>query len=196
MKRVKRTTAAVLAVGMLLSTTAWAAEKEASSVREVKGGTEIVQLKDGAAGQPVAKAQLNESQRQALEKIFKIVPELKELSVEGVHDEGDAAWGVTLSDRAGEAAPGIMHTYASIFFKTNTGELLRFDIQNADWASVELPSPGLAKEKAAEFARQVLGDKMKDYQMSDEISHCGGGSRDDKGNEILWNYAMKIYSQI
>ncbi|BAF59738.1 hypothetical protein PTH_1557 [Pelotomaculum thermopropionicum SI] len=185
----KRTTAAVLTVGMLLATPAWAAEKEASSVQEVKGGVEIVQSKSGTAGQPVPKVELNEKQRQALEKIYQIVPELKELSVESVHDEGEAAWGVTLSDRAGETAPGIMHAYAILVFETDTGELISLDIQNPDWASVELPPPGLAKEKAAEFARQVLGDKMKDYQMSDEISHCGGGSRDDKGNEILWNYA-------
>lgn len=38
MKSVKGAAAVVLAVGMLLSTTAWAAEKEASSVREVQGG--------------------------------------------------------------------------------------------------------------------------------------------------------------
>ncbi len=196
MKRVKGAAAAVLAAGILLSTTAWAAEKEAASVEE-KGGTEIVQLIDGAAGKPAAKVQLNESQRQALEKIYQTVPELTELSVESVHDRGEAAWGVTMSDRAGESAPGIMHAYASLTFETDTGELIRLDIQNPDWASAELPAPGLAKEKAAEFARQVLGDKMKDYQMSDGIGSGGGGAaRDDKGNEIEWTYASVQFERL
>ena len=196
MKRVKGAAAVVLAVGMLLSTNAWAAEKEASSVLEARGGMEIVQLKDGTAGQPVAKAQLNESQRQALEKIYQIVPELKELSVEGVHDEGGTAWGVTLSDRAGEEAPGIMRAHASLTFETDTGELIMFDIQNPDWASVELPAPGLAREKAAEFARQVLGDKMKDYRMSAQIGYGGGSSQDDKGNKITWASANVQFERL
>jgi len=182
LRRIKGAVAAVLAAGLLMSTTAWAAEKEASSMQEVKGGTEIVQ---GSAGGLVDKVKLNESQQQAMEKIYQIIPELKELSVENVHDEGETAWGVFLSNRSGDAAPGIMYVNASLVFY-NTGELIRFDIQNPDWASVELPTPGLAKEKAAQFAGRVLGDKIKDYQMSDAISYGGGSTFDDKGHEISW----------
>ncbi len=101
-----------------------------------------------------------------------------------------------MSDRAGESAPGIMHAYASLTFETDTGELIRLDIQNPDWASAELPAPGLAKEKAAEFARQVLGDKMKDYQMSAQIGYGGGSSLDDKGNEITWASANVQFERL
>ncbi|MDF9408367.1 DUF4901 domain-containing protein [Pelotomaculum isophthalicicum JI] len=194
MKRVKGAAIVVLAVGMLLSATAWAAEKEASGVREAQGGVETLELKDGAAKQPVVKTALNESQRQALEKIYQIVPELKELSVKGVSDEGDSTWEVFLSDSAGDAAP--MHTFARLAFETDTGELIMFDIQNPDWASAELPASGLAKEKAADFARRVLGDKMKDYQMNNQISYSGGGSQDDKGNKITWASANVQFERL
>ncbi|OPX87836.1 MAG: hypothetical protein A4E53_02334 [Pelotomaculum sp. PtaB.Bin104] len=195
MKRVKDATAVMLAVGMLLSTTtAWAAEKEASSVQEVIGGIEIEQLTDEDAEQPVAKVELNKSQRQALEKICQIMPELKELSVEYVYDEGETIWAVTLSDNTGDAAPGVMH--ARLAFETNTGNLIEFDIQNPDWVSVELPTSGLAKEKAAEFARQVLEDKIKDYQMSNQISYGVGCSWDEKGNEIPWASANVQFERL
>lgn len=193
---VKRTTAAVLTVGMLLATPAWAAEKEASIVQEVKGGVEVVQLKSGTAGQPVSKLELNEKQRQALEKIFKIVPELKELSLESVHGGGEGTWKVVLSNRAGGTAPGIMHAHASLVFDTDTGELISLHIQNPDWASVELPSPGLAREKAAEFARQVLGDKMKGYQVSNQMGYGGASTRDDKGNGIEWASASVQFERL
>ncbi|MDD4239086.1 MAG: DUF4163 domain-containing protein [Desulfotomaculaceae bacterium] len=147
---------------------------------------EFLQLTERAVVRPVARAEMNESQRQAMEKTYQIVPELKELTVEGVHDEGEATWGVTLSDSAKEVAPGMMRTRASLSFKTSTGELVRFDIKNPEWASLEFPPAGLAKEKAAEFARQVLGDKIKDYRMSEGIGSSGGGARDDKGNELNW----------
>ncbi|WP_286723775.1 YcdB/YcdC domain-containing protein, partial [Pelotomaculum sp. PtaB.Bin117] len=196
MKRVKGAAAVVLAVSMLLSTTAWAAEKEASGGREAQGGTATVELQDGAAKQPVAKTALNESQRQALEKIYQIVPELKELSVEGVSEEGEATWKVFLSDRAGDTVPGIMRIRANLTFATDTGELLRFDIRNPSWASAELPASGLAKEKAAEFARRVLGDKMKDYQMNGQISYGGGGAQDSKGNKITWASAHVQFERL
>ncbi|NLI14239.1 MAG: hypothetical protein GX425_16910 [Peptococcaceae bacterium] len=80
--------------------------------------------------------------------------------------------------------------------QSDTGEPIRLDIQNPDWASVELPSPGLAKEKAAEFARQVLGDKMKDYQMSTQIGYGGASSQDDKGNEITWASATVQFERL
>lgn len=72
MRWIKGAVAAGLAAGLLMSTTAWAAEKEASNMQKVKGGTEIVQ---GAAGKPVDKVGLNESQQQAMEKIYQIIPE-------------------------------------------------------------------------------------------------------------------------
>lgn len=186
LKKIRGAAAVALAVGMLLFTTAWAAGKEASSMQAVQDGLETVELKDGPAGQPVVKKALNESQRQALERILQIVPELEGLSVVNLSDEGDAIWTVTLDDSDGAAASGIMHTRAELVFETNSGELIGFHVLNPDWASDELPAAGPAKEKAAEFARRVLGDKMKDYQMRNQISYGGGCARDEQGNEITW----------
>ncbi|HOV80485.1 MAG TPA: hypothetical protein PK728_10345 [Bacillota bacterium] len=193
---IKRTTAAVLAVGMLLAAPAWAAEKEASTVQEMKGGVGIILLKSNAAGQNVEKVELNEKQRQALEKIYQIVPELKELSLESVHDGGEGTWKVALSNRAGETEPGIMHAHASLAFDKDTNELISLHVQNPDWASIDLPSPGLAREKAAEFARRVLGDRIKDYQMSDRMGYGGASTRDDKGNEITWASASVQFERL
>ncbi|TEB07715.1 hypothetical protein Psch_01270 [Pelotomaculum schinkii] len=188
MKKAKGVVVAVLTAGMLLSATALAAGQDAPVVaREVKGGVESVQVTNGTY--PLHEVELTESQQQAMEKIYQIVPELKELTVEGVHEGGEDAWGVTLSNRAGEAVSGIMCIRASLSFKTGTNELVRFDIRNPDWASLELPPAELAKEKAYEFARQVLGDKIKDYRMSDGIGFSSGGARDSKGNEINWTEA-------
>lgn len=194
MKKAKGSVVAVLTVGMLLSTTALASGQDAPVVQEVKSGVETVQVTNGTY--PLNKVELNESQRQAMEKIYQIVPELKELTVQGVYDQGESAWGVILSDREREAAPGIMQTHVSLSFKTGTNELVRFDIKNPEWASLELPPAELAKEKAYEFARQVLGDKIKDYRMSNEIGFIGGGTRDDKGNEINWTMAAVQFERL
>ncbi|HBC94974.1 MAG TPA: hypothetical protein DCZ10_19265 [Pelotomaculum sp.] len=188
MKKAKGVVVAVLTAGMLLSVTALAAGQDAPVVaREVKGGVESVQVTNGTYS--LDQVELTESQRQALEKIYQIVPELKELTVEGVYEEEEDAWSVTLSNRANEAVSGIMCTRASLSFKTGTNELVRFDLRNPDWASLELPPADLAREKAYEFARQVLGDKIKDYRMRDEIGSSGGGAGDSEGNKINWTEA-------
>ena len=195
MKRIKGAAAVALVAGVLFSATAGAAEKESSSVREVRGGVGTVQLK-GWTATLVAEVELSESRRQALERIYQIVPELEELFLEGVHEEGEDAWRAILSDRAGEPASGIGYVHASLTFENDTGELIGLNIRNPHWASAELPASELAREKAAEFVRRVLGDRSQDYRMSGGIGYGRSVTQDDKGNRIEWAKATVQFERL
>ena len=153
MKRIKGAAAVALVAGVLFSATAGAAEKESSSVREVRGGVGTVQLK-GWTATLVAEVELSESRRQALERIYQIVPELEELFLEGVHEEGEDAWRAILSDRAGEPASGIGYVHASLTFENDTGELIGLNIRNPHWASgARSQEPGLPDERGKRYGR-------------------------------------------
>jgi hypothetical protein len=154
--------------------------------QETKERIETQQLDGRTAARALAEVELSDSQLQTLEKFYQIVPELKELTVEGVHAD-EHVWSVYLSDRSEEALPVIMHTRASIDFNTGTGELVRFDIINPDWVAQELPPAGQAREIAYEFARLVLGNKINNYRMNDVTGISSGSARDDRGNELNWN---------
>ncbi|WP_406676871.1 YcdB/YcdC domain-containing protein [Neomoorella carbonis] len=195
MKKVQGMAAAVLAAGMLLASPVWAAEKPASVVQAtgVGGGVRTV------APQGITEAQkpvLTAAQKQALEKVYHAVPELKELSVQDVSDEGGKAWFVMLGNRTPGTEGGIQGAYAYLTFDTATGELLSYNFQNPAWASEKVPSPALAREKAAAFARQILGDKIKDYVQGDDMGFGGGGSADEKGNKIYWSEANVPYYRL
>lgn len=167
MKKVQGMAAAVLAAGMLLASPVWAAEKPVPVVQEMGGAG--VQME---APKPV----LTAAQKLALEKVYRAVPELKELSVQHVTNEGDRTWSVMLSDWAPGTDRGIQIANAHLTFETATGELISYDFRNPAWASEKVPSPTLAREKAAAFARQILGDKIKDYIQGDDMGFGGGGS--------------------
>ncbi|MCS5695648.1 hypothetical protein [Desulfofundulus thermocisternus] len=183
MKKVKDMAAAVLAAGLLLASPVWATENPASVVQATGGGGGV----RAAAPQGITEAQkpvLTAAQKQALEKVYQAVPELKELSVQHVLDEGGQARFVMLGNRTPGTDGGIQGANAYLTFDTATGELLSYHFENPAWASEKIPSPALAREKAAAFARQILGDKIKDYVQGDDMGFGGGGSADEKGNKI------------
>ncbi len=192
MKVVKAAAAALVAV-MLLTTPVWAAEKEASNV-QVNSGPEVI-VQDGTAGQLPPKVELNKAQQKVLEKIYECVPELKELVLESVHDEGDIAWGVTFSDRNGAVEPGIHYAHAYLNFDKDTDQLINMNIHNPKWASEQLPATDLAEEKAAAFAQKLLGDKMNNYRMG-SVGYGGGGTVDEKGNMIYWANANVQFNRL
>ncbi|MDD2422157.1 MAG: hypothetical protein PHU78_08480 [Heliobacteriaceae bacterium] len=197
MKKVTRAAATLLAASMLLSSPAWAAEKPVFAVQDTEAATKVVQEKAGVNVPRPAKPELTEAQRQTLEKFYQVMPELKALSLGSVYDDGENSWGVFLNNWPEDTAPRIERVRANITFEAKTGEPVRFHIVNPEWVTLQLPSPALAKEKAAAFARQVLGDKMKDYQLSDELGYGGGGFTDDKGNKIEWASAtVSFYRMI
>ncbi|TEB14054.1 hypothetical protein Psfp_03179 [Pelotomaculum sp. FP] len=184
MKKVKRTAVAVLAAGMLLTTPAWAAEQDLL----------VVQERGGDAVELFSKAELTEAQRQALEKMYQIIPELKELSLQSVeYNEDKTAWGGFLTDGSLDVTPDNRRIQASIAFDAKTGDLVNFDIYNPEWAAEKMPSATLVEEKAAEFTRKLLGDRLKEYEMGETISYSSGSSLDDKGNKIITMTSAHVY---
>ncbi|TEB07696.1 hypothetical protein Psch_01251 [Pelotomaculum schinkii] len=184
MKKVKRTAVAVLAASMLLTTPAWAAEQDLS----------VVQERGGDAVELFSKAELTEAQRQALEKMYQIIPELKELSLQNVeYNEDKTAWGGYLTDGSPDVTPDNRRIRASIAFDAKTGDLVNFDIYNPEWAAEKMPSATLVEEKAAEFTRKLLGDRLKEYEMGETISYSSGSSLDDKGNKIITMTSAHVY---
>ena len=187
MKKVKRTVAAVLAAGMLLTTPAWAAEQEVA----------VVQERSGDAIQLFSKAELTEAQRQALEKMYQIIPELKELSLQNVeYNEDRTAWGGYLTDGSPDVTPDNRRIRAGIAFDAKTGELINFYIDNPQWTAENLPSPALVEEKAAGFARELLGDRLEEYEMGETMSFSSGSTTDDKGNKIMMTSAHVYFNQL
>ena len=187
MKKVKRTVAAVLAAGMLLTTPAWAAEQEVA----------VVQERSGDAIQLFSKAELTEAQRQALEKMYQIIPELKELSLQNVeYNEDRTAWGGYLTDGSPDVTPDNRRIRAGIAFDAKTGELINFYIDNPQWTAENLPSPALVEEKAAGFARELLGDRLEEYEMGETMSFSSGSTTDDKGKKIMMTSAQVYFNRL
>ena len=87
---------------------------------------------------------------------------MKELSVQHVTNEGDRTWSVMLSDWAPGTDRGIQIANAHLTFETATGELISYDFRNPAWASQKVPSPALAREKVAAFARQMQQSQEKE----------------------------------
>ncbi len=187
MKKVKTIAAAVFAASMLITSPTWAAEQP-SLVAQERGG-ETVQLP--------SKPELNESQMQVLEKMYQIMPELKDLSLQNVeYNEDKTVWGGFLTDDSLSATPGDRSIQASIAFDVKTGELINFDIYNPKWASENLPSRALVEGKAAEFALKLLGDRLNEYEMGETISYSGGSAMDDKGNKIMLTSAHVYFNRL
>ncbi|MFS0556794.1 hypothetical protein [Brevibacillus sp. 179-C9.3 HS] len=64
---------------------------------------------------------------------------------------------------------------AFVVMDTRTNELSKVLIQNPDWVSKKLPAEKLAKEKAAEFLKQLVGDQASQYKVDAKIEQGGGG---------------------
>ena len=172
---------------MLLTTPAWAAEQDPS----------VVQERGGDAVELFSKAELTEAQRQALEKMYQIIPELKELSLQSVeYNEDKTAWGGFLTDGSPDVTPDNRRIQASIAFDAETGDLVNFDIYNPEWTAEKMPSAALVEEKAAEFVRKLLGDRLKEYEMEETISYIKESTLDDKGNKRTMTSAQVYFNRL
>ncbi|OAT85023.1 YcdB/YcdC domain-containing protein [Desulfotomaculum copahuensis] len=197
MRKAKEMAAAVLAAGMLLAAPAGAAEKPAPAVPEVQtvqATGEAVQLSSPGVDTKQNRT-LTQSQKQALTKVCQAVPELKELTVQHVSDEGGKAWSVMLAERTPDSAARIQTVNAFLGFD-RAGELQSFNINNPQWASDQVPASALAKEKAAQFVHAFLGEQEKEYQPGASIGYGGSGTADEKGNQITWASADVQYNRL
>ena len=138
-------------------------------------------------------ADLSRAQRQALEKMYGLVPELKNLPSMGVYkEETENVWNIWLSDAQDLENIEIHSANAHLTFDTNTWELLCYSFNNPAWASKEEPSRQFATKKADAFIEQLLGRKA--LQRDDtSFGGMGGTSIDEDGNEISWWAASVHY---
>jgi len=109
--------------------------------------------------------ELSLEQKKALEKIFRLIPELRELSeqngIDGYNDPDNNTWGVWLRSEEPEGEGLHLMTQAWLDFDASTGELTYYDFNNLAWASEETPSEQLAVRKADAFIKEIMGDRIK-----------------------------------
>lgn len=65
---------------------------------------------------------------------------------------------------------------AFVIMDTRTNELSKVIIQNPDWVSKKLPPEKVAKEKAAAFLKQLVGDQASQYKVEAKVEQGGGGA--------------------
>ncbi|MBW5470954.1 hypothetical protein GPJ61_24370 [Brevibacillus formosus] len=65
---------------------------------------------------------------------------------------------------------------ALVIMDTRTNELSKVMIQNPDWVSKKLPAEKVAKEKAAAFLKQLVGDRASQYKIEAKVERGGGGA--------------------
>ncbi|NRR24624.1 hypothetical protein [Brevibacillus sp. MS2.2] len=65
---------------------------------------------------------------------------------------------------------------AFVIMDTRTNELSKVMIQNPDWVSKKLPPEKVAKEKAAAFLKQLVGDQASQYKVEAKVEQGGGGA--------------------
>ncbi|MTV48791.1 hypothetical protein GJ688_07330 [Heliobacillus mobilis] len=129
-------------------------------------------------------------------KISQFYPELNQMKLlylqhEASYQEesGQAArvWYVHYIDpRATEKDRPVAYQ-VSFTFDDKDGSPQSFHLQNPSWASLEDPSPSLAKEKATEFFEKLFETQMKDYEVGDSFGG-GASSVSHEGKQITWRY--------
>ncbi|MED1801396.1 hypothetical protein [Brevibacillus porteri] len=63
---------------------------------------------------------------------------------------------------------------AFVIMDTRTNELSKVMIQNPEWVSKKLPAEKVAKEKAAAFLKQLVGDQASQYKVEAKVEQGGG----------------------
>ncbi|GAX90832.1 YcdB/YcdC domain-containing protein [Effusibacillus lacus] len=178
---------AVLAASTLAATPAWAE----GAVNTARQAAEVEQ--------PAFSKQME----QALERVYKVFPELKQLTLRHKFyspggDGRPAAWSIAFDNRPNDpkTEDSLKYTNAFVNLNAETGELMHMNIQNPDWASGESPSEELSKEKAASFVKQVLGDKVKDFRAEDTLFYGKSGVRAADGKQLEWAHATVRYERL
>lgn len=147
------------------------------------GGTIVFAARDnGGAYQGEENFELSDEHRQALERIYEIVPELKKLTEKSTYRD-ENTWGVYLDEAKGNEVATFLSANARLVFEIGTGELLLYSFHNPDWASGELPTREFAVQQADNFIKQVLVDNGVQY-LANSCRSNSGIITDGKGNEI------------
>ncbi|MBO8164339.1 MAG: hypothetical protein H0Z34_11560 [Brevibacillus sp.] len=179
MKQLHQSVLTVIAASLLSSTPVWASAQEAVTVQPT----------------PAAEQKMNSEVELTLDRLYKLVPEIKQLRLESenyrpANERQQAAWFFHFTSRPDESEPGDNTVYADAFVEiaAETGDLLHFNLQYPDWSSEQIPTKELAKEKAKAFMQQILGDSLEDYQLSERILYGQSATQDAEGKRTVWTH--------
>ncbi len=197
MKKHRMVTGAVLA----LTFSIWAASPAPAGANEAVVSVPAQASSSAEASSvqifPATEVKLTESQQKNLDKIYDILPELGKLNVQYITDpEAEGRWSVFLGKGSLTSSGDRPESSARLEFDAGSGELIDFDFHNPQWASEKTPSPEYAKQKAAEFVRQLLGDKADQYKVGENLGYSGSSHSDDKGNQINWTAASVQFNPL
>ena len=137
--------------------------------------------------------ELSPEQEKALEKMYRIIPELRELTnIDGYNDPDNNSWGVWLWTEQPEGETSSFTASASMDFNATTGELTSYNFNNPNWATNEGPSEQLAIRQAEAFIKGIMGNRTALYPLG-----IGGGGYsswiDEDGNEISWHSTTVMF---
>lgn len=114
------------------------------------------------------KGQLPSQLVKKLSELHDILPELKETQKVQSYYRASTFLHPFPTWEAVYRLPG-RERMTSITFDEATGEIVEIGRDNLDWNSLELPSEQLAKETAEAFAKRIVGDKLQQYRMSEDV---------------------------
>ncbi len=137
------------------------------------------------------------------ERIYALIPELKDIPVADknfipANEFRPASWFIHFTDRPKDAKPddGKMYTDAHVELDAKTGTLISMHLQNPKWLKDQDISKEMAKEKAVAFVNAALGDKAKDYQVSDNVWVGRTGYKPDHGKAVFWSTANVSFERL
>lgn len=221
MKRVQKSVMTVIAASLLSTTPAWAAAQAAVVYGEPAAAQVTVQVSSAVAPDTsVSKAvelipsandatsiseqpELSEKASEALNRLYQLVPELKEIELKGKHyspasGERPTTWFLHFSSEPEGPHPSAQGPYAHAYVSLvdETGQILSFDIQYPQWASDEFPSIEQAKAVATAFLQRLLGEQFDDYQMNKQTHYAKSGYSDEHGNKVNWSHVNVEFNRL
>lgn len=142
---------------------------------------------------------------QSLQKVYQLVPELKELTLKDrMYTEGSglqpSVWVLSFDNRPENAAPDSVEVFASahLTLHAETGQPLSFHIDHPDWHlnEAKMPDRELARKKAAEYARQLMGAEFPNYRMATYVNFISGSSTLPAGTKTFSSSAGVTFERL
>ncbi|WP_094700104.1 YcdB/YcdC domain-containing protein [Brevibacillus laterosporus] len=185
-KKLHTVLATFIAVSMLSVTPVWAADT--TSTKSLPTST----TKQEQATLPV-------TIKQTLEKVYKAIPELKSFTVVSHKPDSKTKEGkyhVYLLKQSEKGSKDKIEPEASLIFDQKSGLLLELSINHSEWVSDTPPSEKLAKEKATEFLKTMLGDELEKLKVSEHVGISQNGMVTEDGKRMDWKHRSLTFERL
>ncbi|MCL2766312.1 MAG: hypothetical protein FWD21_01335, partial [Peptococcaceae bacterium] len=131
--------------------------------------------------------ELSDEQKEALDSLARIIPDLKKLEIVYVYnDKSNDIWNVRLSQPYKKGKDPSFNGSAFLVFDSATGDLLNLSMNLPEWASTELPSVSFAKQQAEAFIKRLTGEQIE-YKPGISSGSNGSVATNSEGVEMHWN---------